>query len=73
MLRMLPFGSSLDSMSHVGVLLAVCCRQLMVHPFAPLLLLLQVFDRPFLFFLVETTTQTVIFQGAIADPRGIET
>lgn len=29
----------------------------------------QVFDRPFLFFIVETTTQTVLFQGAITDPR----
>lgn len=28
----------------------------------------QVFDRPFLFFVVETTTQTVLFQGVITDP-----
>jgi len=28
------------------------------------------FNRPFLLFLVETTTKTVLFQGAIADPRG---
>jgi serine protease inhibitor len=28
----------------------------------------QVFDRPFLFFLVDGTTQTVLFQGAVSDP-----
>lgn len=27
-----------------------------------------VFDRPFLFFLVDGTTQTVLFQGAVSDP-----
>jgi len=27
-----------------------------------------VFDRPFLFFLVDDTTQTVLFQGAVTDP-----
>jgi hypothetical protein len=27
-----------------------------------------VFNRPFLFFVVETTTQTVLFQGVITDP-----
>jgi serine protease inhibitor len=30
--------------------------------------LLQVFDRPFLFFLVDDTTKTVLFQGAVTDP-----
>jgi hypothetical protein len=28
----------------------------------------QVFDRPFMFFLVDGTTQTVLFQGAVTDP-----
>jgi hypothetical protein len=28
----------------------------------------QIFDRPFLFFLVDETTQTVLFQGAVTDP-----
>lgn len=28
----------------------------------------QVFNRPFLFFVVETTTQTVLFQGVITSP-----
>lgn len=29
-----------------------------------------VFNRPFLFFLMDSTTQTVLFQGSITDPRG---
>lgn len=29
---------------------------------------LKVFDRPFLFFLVEGSTQSVLFQGAVTDP-----
>lgn len=28
----------------------------------------QVFDRPFLFFLIDGTTETVLFQGAVTDP-----
>jgi serine protease inhibitor len=31
---------------------------------------MQVFNRPFLFFLVDSITQTVLFQGSITDPRG---
>jgi serine protease inhibitor len=30
----------------------------------------QVFNRPFLFFLVDGATQTVLFQGAITNPNG---
>lgn len=29
---------------------------------------LQVFDRPFLFFIVDTVTQTMLLQGAVTDP-----
>jgi serine protease inhibitor len=38
-------------------------------PLALLCAALQAFNRPFLFFLVDNATQTVLFQGAITDPR----
>lgn len=38
------------------------------HRLSSGVLLLQVFDRPFLIFIVDTVTQTVLLQGAVTDP-----